>query len=764
MIRELGVYKNMFDNMFDIVLIVSSEGKILYGNKSAQQFYGYTEGELIQKGIFDIRTEDKRELIQGQLCQAGMHGIEFETLHRKKDGSLIPVKVRSVSPDMWKNGQVVSFIYDMTLFHEMQDKANIMETSLNLTSEAVIVLDLDFKVKNCNQMAEIYFGYLKEELIGKPVMIIIPEERWTETSNIKQILQSGKQILLMKTERRHRDGHILNVTISVSPLFDEHGKIVSYLGLYNDITELTQKEQELHELQKRAVFALEGGNFGVWELDLSLSDYIRYNNLEDMLGYGDGELGNSFNEFRKQLSPGDLQHILQEFERKKRGIEPFQFEFRIFSKRKNEYVWIRMKGKAFQFFDDGSPKKLIGTFEDITDKKQFEADLILRKSAWQDMAKKAETENAAKKMFLANMSHEIKNPLNGISTALQILLKEEMSPEQKEMLSIISSSNETLNGIVTEILDYSKTEKEGVHLNKEIFQLEECMLVLFRELQIAANQKGIAASYFIDPAIQGNYAGDIQKIKQVLHNLMANSLKFTEDGFVGIQVRQLETAENGCLMEFIVKDTGIGIKDIDKDKVFEPFVQAGNGSSKNHGGAGLGLAIAKKMATTMGGTLEFDSQEGNGTTFCFRCPLDKVNAVNSKEAKRFLSVPESLNDNKGKVILSIDDSLTNQELIGYFLAQNGYKCLCAFSSEEALQMLQEQQADLILMDIQLPKTNGYQLAAQIRGTDGYGHLPIIAMTAYAQSENREKCIQSGMDGYISKPLDLDDLLQLIQNI
>lgn len=752
-------FSKIFDNMYDMIIITLSDGTIVYANHSAREFHGYEYNELVSMHISEIDTGIEKSKIQSELEKTYEKGIEFDTFNRKKDGSRAPVRVRLVGIQ----GQdvnikyFISVIYDMTKTYWFQSRANMFDISKNITNEAMIVFEENCIAIEWNHEAEVNFGYQREEVLGKIVDFLIPEDKKEEFDYIKKELKKGNTIQNLITYRCRKDGSKFRVKVSCAPLYDEKSNITSYMVLYSDLTEKELKEELLKEQYKRSAMALEGGNFGIWDFDYNTLELFQHNDLSCLLGYSKEEVGTGYEGLLRLVHPEDIDKV-RAFRNITSKNQALIIEFRIFSKVANEYRWIRMKGKVFSCFENGKPRRIVGTFEDITDKKTSEMEIESKNLELRILAEQAQNANQAKSLFLANMSHEIRTPLNGIIMACQ-LIEEEMNEKNKDLIALIRNSSEMLKNIVTDILDISKAEQEGVSLKEEKFNLAEVIQELYRNLQLAANNKDLEASCYIDPMIAGEYIGDVQKIKQILNNLLSNALKFTSEGMIGIRAKVLETRNNNVEIEFRVKDTGVGIGEEFQGRMFDIFSQEEESDDKKYCGTGLGLAICKKYSEAMKGSLRYEGDKGKGSTFIFQCILKK-----SEEAKAVSTVAalgKSLDDiqNKGKKILSVDDNRINQELIKRVIQKKGMEFIAAYSAQEALEILENTEVGLILMDIQMPNMNGYQLTKVIR--EDKKKIPIIAMTAYARLEDREKCISSGMTDYITKPIDVDLLIQKI---
>lgn len=755
-------FYKIFNFMNDVVVIALCDGTIVYANNAAFEFYGYEKKEMLSLNIFQIDLSVDKAKFMARMETSYEKGIEIDTFNMKKDGSSVPVKVRIVGIGNVsdKEKYFISIVHDMTQLKGAKYKADMFDLSRGILNEAIAVYSPDGTIKEWNHAAEQTFGYLKEEAIGLNATFLIPKDKIEEYEYIKSELEKGNILYNLNTYRCHKDGRRIMVKASYAHLYDEQSNIISYLAIYNDLTEVEFKEELLKEHSKRSTMALEGGKFGIWDFDFSKNGILVHNDIFNLLGYDKNEMGDGYEVILDLVHPEDLQRV-RTFKDYVINKEGFEIEFRILSS-SNDYRWIRMKGKIFLSFDNGKPKRLVGTFEDVTDKKIIENELEQKNKELQILAEEAEKANRAKSLFLANISHEIRTPLNGIIMACQLLEKDE-GEKNKDLIHLIRSSSDMLKNIVTDILDLSKAEQEGITIKRERFNLMEAIQELYHNLQIEANNKDLDASCYIDPRIEGEYIGDIQKIKQIINNLFSNALKFTSEGMIGIRVKVIEIRNSDVDIEFRIKDTGIGISKEFQNNMFDIFTQEEDFEGKNYCGTGLGLAICKKYSDALGGILRYEGDKGKGSTFIFQCTLRK-----NYEFKRTIEIPtvtQSIIDKSiEKIILSVDDNIVNQELIKRVIEKAGMNIFTAFSAQEALSILKREKVDLILMDIQLPNINGYQLTKLINEKINDRHIPIIAMTAYARMEDREKCIGAGMSDYIKKPIDIDDLLKKIANL
>jgi PAS domain S-box-containing protein len=379
---------------------------------------------------------------------------------------------------------------------------------------------------------------------------------------------------------------------------------------------------------------------------------------------------------------------------------------------------------------------------------------------------RAQSADHAKGEFLANMSHEIRTPMNGIIGVTELLLDTTLSNVQSDYVGMIKRSADTLLVILNDILDFSKIEAGKLQVEKVPFLLKETLRDIIYIMQPKAYEKNIKLDYSIGSDIPDAVVGDPVRLKQVLLNLVGNSLKFTEHGEIKVNISRDSSKNNPDVLQFSVSDTGIGIPKEKQEHIFNPFTQADNSTHRKYGGTGLGLTITSKLVELMGGKVWLESEFGKGSDFYFTVslPVAEEEAMKSfmpKEADENI-IPEASNLN----ILLAEDNPINQKLAVKMVEAKGHKVVVADNGKVALEKLEKQSFDMILMDIQMPEMDGYEAIAKIREkeTISGSHIPIIAMTAHAMKGDREKCIESGADEYISKPINRAELYRLINKM
>jgi signal transduction histidine kinase/ActR/RegA family two-component response regulator len=425
------------------------------------------------------------------------------------------------------------------------------------------------------------------------------------------------------------------------------------------------------------------------------------------------------------------------------------------------------------------------TITDISDRKAAEEALQKAKAA-------AEAANEAKNQFLANMSHELRTPLNVVLGMVELALPRQADPAAKDFLETAKSSADLLLAELSDLLDLTKIEAGMLELDATAFSLRHVVQEVAQALAPQASAKGLALSCSIGPEVPDALTGDQVRLRQVLLNLAANAVKFTERGEVEIRVRHLPAADGPSVggrsagaregsapaadsphpnplpkgegtvgLEFTVRDTGIGIPPAQLERIFQRFAQADASTTRRYGGSGLGLAISSSLIAMMGGRIGVESELGRGSTFSFglRLPLAKDLPAPRQTGSSVSPAPAA----KLRILLA-EDTPANQKLAAFILRERGHTVEIAEDGEQSLRMAEED-FDVILMDVSMPRMDGLDAAKAIRAREqGRRRVPIIAMTAHAMKEDRDRCLAAGMDAYLSKPIDRQKMIDLVERL
>ncbi len=530
-----------------------------------------------------------------------------------------------------------------------------------------------------------------------------------------------------------------------SGLRNQERKSLGRVWFFRDITERKRAGQALQASEEKFRQLAENIREVFWMMTPT-ADEILYISpaYEPIWGRSCESLYRNPMSWVEAIHPDDAAQAHTTFARQIQG-ESVDSEYRIQTPAGER--WIR--DSAFPIRgQNGEIIRVAGIAEDITERKRYQTELIRAREA-------ADAANVAKSRFLANMSHEIRTPMNGVIGMAQLLLETNLTSEQRRYASVVQTSGHALLSLIDDILDLSKIEARKVILEKCSFNLRHTLENIDQLLGTQAKAKTLDFILRVSPDIPEVLLGDAQRLRQVLTNLVANAIKFTERGKVILETTVEKQNDNQITISFHIADSGIGMRPDQISRLFQPFAQADASTTRKYGGTGLGLVISKQLVDLMGGTIGVDSEPGLGSTFWFTAVFDKV----EQSAPQPASLPkERLGKSfvSGARILVVEDNPVNREVLLAQLSVLGLQASAVENGAEAVETVAGGGYDLVLMDCQMPVMDGFEATLHIRELH-QSDIPIVAITADAMPADRDRCLHAGMDDYIAKPVELQRL-------
>ena len=534
---------------------------------------------------------------------------------------------------------------------------------------------------------------------------------------------------------------------SIGQIEFRNGKPHAFVGALQDITESRLARAAVERSEERLHRALEGSGLALWDLDVPAETIYLSEQWSVMLGGEPKETRCTSRELLELVPAEDMPRIQQALVAVLQdGSQRYVVQHRV-RRRDGSLIWIHSEGRVADRDAEGAPLRMVGTNRDITQSRQAEQELRLARD-------EADAANRAKSQFLATMSHEIRTPLNGIIGMTKLLLDEPLSPEVRRHADLVDRSAHSLLALVNDILDVSKIEAGQMEIERVPFDLHELVQDLATLYRLRATEKSLLFRVRLDPDVPQHVVADPTRLRQVLVNLLGNALKFTTHGWIGLDVKATRESA-AAVLQFTVADTGIGIPADVQPQLFTRFMQADSSTSRKFGGTGLGLAIVRQLVDLMGGVVEVSSTPGRGSRFTVTLPV-----LMAEEPAPTSAWQDLLPAARGARILVAEDNPTNQVVAFGMLRKLGYEDVSvANDGAEAFDMARREAYDVILMDCQMPEMDGYESTRRLRAAGVTS--AIVAMTANAIKGDRERCIEAGMNDYLTKPIDIKVLRAML---
>ena len=597
-------------------------------------------------------------------------------------------------------------------------------------------------------------GYTRAELLGANHRIVNSGVHAREV--FEQMWQTLSESRVWHGEicNRNKQGGHYWVDGTIVPLIGADGLPQQYIAIRTDISRRKRIESELEEQLRFVEVLLEATPTAIYLKDRS-GRYLRFNKaFEQLFGIERSEwIGKTVFD----LVAGETARAMQAHDEALFASGKVQTYEASFTNRRTGAVHEGLYWKAALTDSQGAITGLVGTILDVTERNRFEQ--VLR-----DAKQRAEEANKAKSDFLANMSHEIRTPMNGVIGMTDLALDTVLSPVQREYLSIVKNSAQTLMVILNDILDFSKIEAGKLNIEAVDFSLTSSIDETLQTIRARAEKKGLSLHCELAAGLPERVTGDPVRIRQILTNLCDNAIKFTSRGELRVRVASRSLGAGQCELQLSVQDSGIGIPADKQQGIFEAFTQADASTTREFGGTGLGLTICARLVQLMGGRIWVESEPGSGSTFHFTVQVQSVVAQASAAAAAadaaLVAQPQL---HRSLKVLLVEDHPINQKLATTLLRKWGHEVTLAENGQQAVTLFPGADWDIVLMDMQMPVMGGLEATRLIRaGEDPGRHTPIIAMTANAMEADRQACVDAGMDEHLAKPFKSAALQELLQ--
>lgn len=786
---------------------------------------------------------------------------------------------------------------------EVANKSNQIYDALGAaTGVCFLATDMNGLITVFSKGFEQLLGYSSADIVGRhtPALFQVPEELSHTAQELDQPTEDFGTFAALATrhgpETREwtfvrKDGSSFPASFTVAPVNDSCGKITGYVCIALDVSDkkqanraLMERQTQLEMARERMALAAKAGGVGIWDFNLVDGALAWDEQMFELYDVATDEFTAGLSDFEGSLHPDDKDRVMEAVRMAIEGEKPYNTEFRIIQRKSREVRHLRGMAKVL-YDDDGKPLRMVGTNWDVTKQVQQRHRLV-------HLAEVARQASDAKTSFLANVSHEMRTPLNGILGMASLLVESRCLPqEEHSSMEIILKSSKTLLSVINDVLDFSKVEAGQLELENVEFDLRETLHTLGCLMLVKAEEKHLQFTCTADSKLPSFLVGDPERLHQVLLNLTGNAIKFTETGSVEVEAEVESRTEDEAAVTFRVTDTGVGVAQSEQQNIFERFTQADPSVTRKFGGTGLGLAISKYLVELMGGKLDMESTEGEGSSFWFtvsfkvrpfekpasatlsgrhilvaspseklvldltemlsswgavvlkasdgdearvclghehapdvaiidtevpgidliefaqsirvderlhRIPLvvlfplgrkrpgdverlcDAVHFRPPNPSKLFNSLARVFDDGKAAPqlkkerpakllvdastrILLVEDNTINQLVVQRMLKQLNLSAQVASNGLEALERLNANRYDLVLMDVQMPEMDGLEATRRIRAhtNKNLAAIPIIAMTAHARAEDREECLRAGVNEYVTKPITFERLVDVI---
>ncbi len=789
-------FTDLVENLADGIFELGERGECLYANPKILEILNMSLEEVLATSIWDMIHEDDVPQMQAfYVAQFKKKVSNCFYEFRFKPKGLPPVWVlQNTKMQYDESGRMIklrSIARDLSESKEMERALREKESLYWLVSEnssdLIALHEVDGTYKFVSHASKDLLGYEPEELIGKNPYDLIHADDIDRLRAIphKQVLE-GLPNDKVEYRIRHKNGHFRWMQSYTKPIFNDQGKVDTFQTSSRDITEKKTEELAAEKYRQGLTLlnSLSSRSFSETSLiEDSLRLVAEYLKLSSgIVSHVNGKQYKVVHLHTSQDLPVEINKTYEiestfcDFAVKSRSTVLIdhlsKFRYAKHPCFDEEVVRAYVGSVVMQGGEIFGTVNFISTIERSDPFSNYDGEFIKLYANWlggvldniaergqlEEEKVKAEQGSAAKASFLSMMSHEIRTPLNGIIGTTHLLLNKEPTLAQIPYLKMLKQSGDNLHAIVNDILDFNKIDEGKLEIERTPFDLVSLLESVFENYKVLGDDKGIAVSLEKSSKLARTYLGDPVRVSQVLHNLLSNGIKFTEKGRVTLFVDHLASHGEFDHLQFIIEDTGIGIPQEKQAEIFEVFAQQDSSTARRFGGSGLGLAITKRLLELMESEISVESEPGHGSAFFFDLILEtQTDEAHQDRPKTPLQAFEAS-------VLLVEDNDFNAVIATEFLQLWGCQVARASNGLQALELLEGKGFDLVLMDLQMPVMDGYEAIEKIRDqTDRYYQdLPVIALTAAAMGDERDKVFQAGMNDFLTKPVNPGDLHAKLQ--
>ncbi len=782
-------FEKFADMLPEMIYEVDLNGKVLFANRKSREFFGYS-AEDVKKGTYisSLFPASYLSMIDNLRNLRRPEDISTNVyLALTRDGREVPIETHSFAT--FHNGRITGYKgllkdlsaqkkYEEDLFRE---KA-FLEHVIDSTPEAIAITDRDGRITIINNEFTNLFGYTKEEARFKKLEeLIVPEDLISESNDI-DLLTSQQQKVVRQTVRKNRNGNRIFVYLISSNIII-NGETIAFIGIYRDIS-LERKNQIVQEI--------------LYNISSAALNQFDIKDIYPTIVNELGKIWDTSNFFIALYDKSSDTLSLPFFADEKDNFEKVPAKKTITGWVINLNRPVLLKENDLKAMEDSGDIDLIGTpckiwmgvplkvdnrtigvmcLQDYNDENKFSQDdvnvlefiagqvaiAIQRRTMLDNMVQarqNAEEAVISKQQFMSTMSHEIRTPLNEVIGITNLLLQGNPREDQMDFIKTLRFSGNHLLTLVNDVLDYNKMESGKIEFEQVQFNLNDFLNDISRSYSYRSKEKNLDFRIIRPETLPAEVIGDQVRLNQILSNLLSNALKFTKEGSISVYVSELGRSDNNIRLEFSVKDTGIGIPKEKHKLVFDSFTQASPDTTRHFGGTGLGLSICKKLIELQGGVITLDSEPGKGSSFTFS--LSFTIATGGKKTTAG-EVPDSFTGLENKKVLVAEDNRINFFVANKFLTGWGMSVTHAENGKIALEILEKEDFDLVLMDLHMPVLDGIEATRMIRksGNPKIKNIPVVALTAAIMSETHDKIEDLNINDYILKPFKPRDLFDKI---